>query len=151
MQDIFRDNSIQYVYTQLFLSNGNVYEGLVDGESLLGAIVILLPYKMTSIVIDPATVIWIDESRIWRISLIQQNITQYGKIILSLTGTDIATQIIEVNVTVENIDKIIELIFTGTVINSGTGLVTFTGSDGSTIVINGDNLGNRSGVILNIL
>jgi len=53
--------------------------------------------------------------------------------------------------TLQEFLKIADIIFTGEVTNSGSGLVTMTGTDGSTITIVGDNIGNRTDVVVNIL
>jgi hypothetical protein len=225
MQTIYSDGTIQYVYTQLLASNGSLYEGSVDGQSLLGGNIKILEYKKAVVSVNPATIIWIDAVKLWKIQINTANITQYGSMFVTVYGTEIQTKVVEVHVNilesiaatstdvsalslsidddlnafnvalsstinaevlnaldtfnVPNIDdmnnavynsvtnafntsilsnrnlidliRILDIFFTGTVVNAGSGTTTFTGSDGSTINVVGDDLGNRSSVVVNLV
>jgi hypothetical protein len=52
---------------------------------------------------------------------------------------------------IQDILRIVDLFFTGIITNAGSGLLLISGSDGSTISVVGDEIGNRSNVSVNLL
>jgi polyhydroxyalkanoate synthesis regulator phasin len=225
MQTIYNDRTDQYIFTELYKSNGELHQGSEDGDTISGSSIIILEYKLTGVTISPAVIEWVESSKLWKITIPADNITQYGSMFVTINGTGIASKVIEVHVdiiendivtkdefsqfssdmgndilnlkshidssintqvldamtdydvvSITNLDqqltthiqeimdfeiktgrtfkefiRIIDIIFTGIVTNAGSGTVTFTGSDGSTVYIMGDNLGNRSDIIVNLL
>lgn len=65
--------------------------------------------------------------------------------------TDTYDTIIGNGRSLRDILRIIDAMFTGTVTNAGTGVVTYTSGDGSTVTITGDGAGNRSSVVVNLV
>jgi len=170
---IYFDNTDQIIYLQLPTSDGSdFYEGVSDGVSLAGGKLVIQEYKKAlPVTVNPALITWNLASKLWRIKVPNQNITQFGSMNISISGTNIFTRVVDVEVgysddalltalmnisvrsgrSVKDILRILDIVFTGTVEVVIPDYSVFIGADRSTISVTGDNIGNRSNVEVDLL